>query len=150
ELYRRGVIMMPTSDLVRRRWETILQEDGGSELIRAQYEALIETNPLDISLHELYADYLNRTDQRVALLAQRRRMLDIEPRHIPSLLAMGRIHLDLNQVEMATDFFERAIEAGTEDAGVFREIGMVYLKQNEDERAEELLTIALNLDPENE
>jgi tetratricopeptide (TPR) repeat protein len=147
ELYRRGVVMMPQSEVVRLRWETILEEDGGAELIRSEYEALLEKNPLDLSLHELYAEYLARTDQRVALLSQRRRMLEINPAHIPSLLSMGRLHIDLNQVEMATQFFEQAIAAGPEQASVFREIGMVYLVQDDAERAEELLNQALLLDP---
>ncbi|MCB2156151.1 tetratricopeptide repeat protein [bacterium] len=148
ELLREGVIMQPESVAVRRQWETILMKEGGDEAVIEGYEALLAPNPLEIDLHELFADYLARAGDVDRLEEEREKMLEINPRHVPSILSLARIAMIRGDQEHANELFERALEAGPEDASTYREIALVYMDQGKLDRAEDLLRTAMTIDPE--
>ena len=148
ELLREGVIMQPSSVAVRRQWEALLLQEGGKDAVIEGYERLLEPNPLEIELHDLYADYLARSGEVDLLEAQRGKMLEINPRHIPSMLSLARIAMMRGNQDRAIDLFEEALKAGPEEASTYRDIAIVYMDQGKLDRAEELLREAMKIDPE--
>lgn len=146
-LYRRGIVMSPQDGSVRAAWEKLLGEKKGAEAVRAGYSELCDENAQDLDIQELYADYLLRTEDVEGLVAQRKRMLAIDPRHIPSLLSLARVELERKDAEAANGYFEQALAAGPEDASVWRDVALVFLEQGNVERARELLQEAAILDP---
>lgn len=147
ELLRQGVLMQPSNEMLRLRWETALEEQAGAEAVLDAYRQLAIDHPLDLSLQELVAGYYARTRRLDDLRTQRQRMLEIDPRHIPSLLSLGRVALEQDDMATASEFFEKAIAAGPTQASVYRDIALVYLAQDNIERASQLLEEAALFDP---
>lgn len=147
ELYRQAVLMQPTNELARLQWERAIEEQQGTEALLTAYEQLAKEHPLDLNLQELVAGFYARTKLYDELKAQRARMLDVEPRHIPSLLSLGRLALEQGDRDTATQYFEKAISAGPTQARVYRDIALLYLDNGNVERASELLGEAALFDP---
>lgn len=148
ELFRRGVAMQPEAEVVRLQWEALLRETEGEEAVFEGYRSLVRDYPLDLRIHELYADYLKRRNRTDELVTQREAMLEMDPRHVPSLLSLGEVELTRGNFEDAKEYFEKAIRYGPEDASTLRDIAMVYLEHNEKERAQLLLEEALLIEPD--
>lgn len=146
-LFRAGVVMAPAADSVRMQWESLLRESGGSEAVMGGYRGLADEFPLDLRIQELLAEHLARVDDRAGLRAQRFAMLEVEPRHIPSLLSLARLSWSEGDMDEARYYFERAIAAGPDSASVYRDVAMAYMGEGELERAEQLLTEAFAMDP---
>lgn len=147
ELYRRGVTMRPDEEIIRMQWEALLRETQGEEAVLEGYEAFAREYPLDLRIQEIVANYFEREEMTERLIEKRHEMLDIDPRHISSLLSLASIELDRDNFDEADEYFERAIKAGPQHAATYREIAMVYLRQGRTPRAQELLREALAIDP---
>jgi len=148
ELFRRGVAMQPSNTRIRDVWEESIRQIKGEEAIRGEYEELGAESPLDLRIQELVAGFYERSGDRESLVEHRERMLEIEPRHVQSLLSLAKISLEDDDLDRANELFERAIDSGPQQPSVFRDIAMVYLDQERYDRAEELLRSARALDPD--
>ncbi len=147
ELFRRGVAMQPQSEMVRLQWETLLQQIGGAETVMDGYKQLCDENPLDLQILELYAEYLEKTGHTTELIEHRERMLDINSRHIPSLLSLARIELGRDNMDEANKYLERVLAAGPDQASTYRDIALVYMDRGDLQRASDLLMEAATMDP---
>ncbi|MBX3730558.1 MAG: tetratricopeptide repeat protein [Candidatus Sumerlaeia bacterium] len=147
ELYRRGLVMRPENEVLRMQWEALTREARGTEAVLESYEQLGRDFPLDLRLQELVAEYYRREGMQEKLVAKRLEMLDIDPRHISSLLSLAAVELEREDFPAAEAYFERAIKAGPQHASTYREIARVYLREKRTDRAEALLREALIIDP---
>lgn len=147
-LLKRGVEMLPTSQLVVEQWEKVVAELHGEEQVLASYEELAAASPLDLKLLETFAIYLGRTQNLERLTSLRESMLKVNPHHIPSLLSLAQLSLAKDDFPKAVEYFNHAIASGPEDPSVFRDIGMVYLEYGKKDKAKELLREAALLNPE--
>jgi tetratricopeptide (TPR) repeat protein len=147
ELYRRGLVMRPENEVLRMQWEALTREARGADAVLESYEQLARDFPLDLRLQELVAEFYRREGMKDKLVAKRREMLEVDPRHISSLLSLAAIELEREDFPAAEAYFERAIKAGPQHASTYREIARVYLREKRLDRAEALLREALIIDP---
>lgn len=147
-LYRHGVAIQPTNEILRLQWEALLRETKGEEAVHEAYRELAGEHPLDLQIQEVLARFLERQDATDELVAQRKKMLEINPRHVESLISLAGVELSQGNTEAANGYFERAIKAGPRHASTYRDIALTYIDQERYDRAEELLREALAIDPE--
>ncbi len=146
-LYARGVAMAPFARGLRNNWEALLQSKGGDEAVLAGYKKLVEDSKNDQQIQELFAEYLQRTNDTVRLRELRRWMLQADPAYIPAIVDLARMELVANNLEAADALVQRAMEIGPDDGSVYRLIGKDYLGLGHRARARELLERAATLDP---
>jgi len=148
ELLKQGVIMRPQSRLVVLQWEKLVLQRGGIKELDDEYIEMVEANHLDLKIRETYCDFLVRERLTGKLRAQRIEMLDLNPRHTPSLLSLAKIELEEDDLEGATEYFDKALSTAYNDPEIHRNVGLIYLENGKREKAVELLTTAAFLDPE--
>lgn len=146
-LYARGIAMAPFARGLRNNWEALLQSKGGDEGVLAGYQKLVEDSKNDQQVQELFAEYLQRTNDTVRLRELRKWMLESDPSYIPAIVDLARMELMANNMEAADALVKRAMEIGPDDGSVYRLIGKDYLGLGHRARARELLERAAVLDP---
>lgn len=146
-LYARGVAMAPFARGLRNNWEALLQSKGGDGAVLAGYKKLVEDSKNDQQIQELFAEYLQRTNDTERLRELRKWMLEADPAYIPAIVDLARMELMQNNLEAADALVKRAMEIGPDDGSVYRLIGKDYLGLGHRARARELLERAAVLDP---
>jgi tetratricopeptide (TPR) repeat protein len=147
-LYRRAIRMAPSAQNVRFAWEEQLRRRGGDAAVREGYLQLLAEHENDLDVQELYAEYLTRTGDLLALRALRESMLKAEPMYVPALIDLARLSLDAGDTARADEFVQRTLAAGPDNSDVYRQLAELYLRRRKDlDRAATLLERAVALNP---
>lgn len=146
-LYRRAIKMAPSAQNVRFAWEEQLNRRGGDAAVREGYIQLLAEHENDLEVQELYAEYLTRTGDLLALRALRENMLKIEPLYVPALIDLARLSLDAGDTAKADEYVQRTLAAGPDNSDVYRQLAELFLRRDDLDRASTLLERAVELNP---
>lgn len=111
-----------------------------------RFEDLVKEYPDTPNIHYSYAMILlaNDPDRGVAAL---QRELEINPKHLPSLVSMGFEYLKRGDPEKALPYAERAVVAGPGNFAAHGCLGRTLVEMGEAERGAKELEAAIRLEP---
>ena len=115
---------------ILKRLAALEIEFGDEGLAIEIMENIIRTDPADVeaicSLGDLHA-HRRQMDQALACYS---RALEIDSRHIAPRIGLGKISLQMNQLEEARSFFEGTMNPTTPSVGILLYLGEIDLRQN--------------------
>jgi Tfp pilus assembly protein PilF len=75
------------------------------------------------------------------------RVLEIDPNYIKALEARAVIYIQKNELELAQNDLEKAINIEPENARLYFRLGQIYYRKKDLDKALELFTKAIDLEP---
>jgi Tfp pilus assembly protein PilF len=75
------------------------------------------------------------------------RVLEIDPKYIKALEARAVIYVQKNELELAQNDLEKAINIEPENARLYFRLGQIYYRKKDLDKALELFTKAIDLEP---
>lgn len=78
-----------------------------------------------------------------------RQILDIDSGFVPAVNNLGKVLLDMRDLDGATNYLERAAQLSPENADVHNNLGLVWYSRQDLTKAAEAFRRAVELDPEN-
>jgi len=147
-LYRKGVLMLPSAELLQRGFETLAGEGDTTATLEA-YRSLTEEAPRNIDIRKLYAERLMQVRHWDDAAEQYQRILDLQPNNVAAHTALAEIALQKGNVEEALHRFEEALNRHPTDPDVYATVARLYLMRDDIEKSEQLLNRALALGANN-
>ncbi len=141
-LYREGVLLMPSSDLLRQGFETLAGDGDTTATLEAYRELTLDAEG-NAEIRRLYAERLIQARHWAEAEAEYRKILASHPNDVAAHIAMAEIALQRGDVEEALERFEEALERHPTDPEVYATVARLYLMRGELEKAERLLDRAL-------
>ena len=92
-------------------------------------------------------DWRKPTAARSAAIKQYTRALEEDPKHIPSLISLARLHDRQNNFDEAQRLYRRAIAAEPENAMAYNDLGLCLGRNDRGEESIEALRQAIKLEP---
>ncbi len=148
ELYSRGVLMAPDSQLLQRGFETLAGAEDTTATLAA-YDHLAAQAPLNADIQRLYAKRLQDAQRWTDAEAQFRRTLELQPGDLASLTALAEIALQQGNLPEATARYEAALDRHPTDPEIYAEVARLHLLQGNLDAADRELRHALFLGPQN-
>jgi tetratricopeptide (TPR) repeat protein len=144
---RRGIVADPADPDIRKAFERLVSRDGKDDEILAAYRSVAEEYPTSVEILGLYASQLTARQKFAEARQTLERLLTLEPNDVKTLLALGGLDLQMNDVKAARDHFERALRLGGEDIKTYETIGNLYLRTKQFDQAAAFFDKALVRDP---
>jgi tetratricopeptide (TPR) repeat protein len=151
EEVRRDVLENPESAASWGRFGTVAHAHELWDEARIAYRRARELDPFDERWPYFLGDVLSvaGTDLEAATEAFER-ALELRPGYAPAHMRLGRVRVELGQVERAAAEFERAVELAPDLRPAQLGLAQVRIAQGELARAEELLDEILAAEPRHE
>lgn len=147
-LYRQGVLLMPSSDLLKRGFES-LAGNGDTTATLEAYRSLADEAPRNVDIQVLYAERLLQVRHWDEAEAIYRKILETQPNNVAAFSALAEISLQRGNVDEALARFEEAIARSPNDPEVYATVARLYLMRGDIAKSEQLLNRALALGGKN-
>lgn len=114
----------------------------------AKFDLVLRDYPNEANVHFRAGAFLLQADPDRGL-QEIKKTLELDPGHIPALLAMSAVHLKRGEPKAAREFAEKAVELSPADFGPHVTLGRVLLQMGEAAAAARELETGVKLAPEN-
>jgi tetratricopeptide (TPR) repeat protein len=111
-----------------------------------KFEVALQDYPSDANIHFLYGSFLRLQDLDRGI-AEIKKAVEIDPRHIPALVGLAMIYLKNGEPETARGYAERAVKAAPDDFSSHIALGRALLDLDDAAGAARELEIATRLAP---
>ena len=122
---QRGLVADPTDREIRQAFERLVSPQQKPEEILQAYKELAGAYPTAIDIQELYAAQLIARQDFLQARDQYRRLLELQPKNVKTLLTLGGLEMQLGRPDEAQRLFEQAIELAPE-AETYESVGRVF------------------------
>jgi tetratricopeptide (TPR) repeat protein len=119
------------------------QDTKGAE---EKFEVALQDYPSDANIHFRYGAFLRLQDVDRGI-AEIKKSIEIDPRHIPALVGLAMIYLKNGEPETARGYAERAVKAAPDDFASHIALGRALLDLDDAAGAARELEIATRLAP---
>ena len=116
---------------------------------RQIYLEALRGDPENYRLHEAFAEFLEQTDDYKEAAAERQKVRDLIPHFYFSHFKLGLDLKQLGQVDQAKDCLLRAAELNPQRSEIRIQLGEIYVRQNQWEKAASEYALAYQLSPDN-
>ena len=115
------------------------------DLIRAEryLTTAISAKPRLMSIREKLMDFYFAENKLAKAKNLAQRMVQTFPDHAASYKALGRVNMQMGEIIVARDNFERSLELDNRNADVYIMLSKVYMENNENEKSRPLLQSGL-------
>jgi tetratricopeptide (TPR) repeat protein len=93
----------------------------------------LEINSSSVATHYNLGNALLKNNQIKASLLEAQETIRLSPGHIPSYLNLGFCQFQLGQIKQARETYEAVLLKEPENAGVHKNLGMIYSQNNENQ-----------------
>lgn len=112
-----------------------------------KFEAALRDYPKEPDFHFRFGAFLLEPDPDRGI-EEIKKTLDLEPGHIPALVALARIYLRRNEPQTALPYAEKAVKLGPLDAAGLVTLGQALLATGDAARAVQELEASIKLAPD--
>ena len=133
--YCRVLELKPDSLLVRHQLAQLYQVQGKDDQALHQYRILVEQKPDHVAGLCQLADLLLKQGNEAEAEGYLKTALTVEPKAIPALRSMGKLEAGRGRYETAIQHFSAVIILVPDDYLVRQELGRLFLKTGQQDRA---------------
>ena len=112
-------------------------------------KSLSEEYPRDINTLSFYANTLTQAENFEEAVNVYKRILDIDPNHVPSMLALGALSYSQNKNDEAEKYISKAVNSGAMKRNDYSELGFRLLVANKNKEAAIYYEKAIAMEPRN-
>lgn len=151
--YERALVIDPRSEKLRVRYENALLRKHGEEnrtAVLERYAQLASKYPHSSGIQRLYAERLLSERDFARAVEQFRRVVEVDPENLESLIALSQLLIQQRQYEEARKYLEHAVEIDPARVDAYASLAETYVAEGEKEKAVEVYRKALRLNPDSE
>ena len=124
---------------------SVMEQDNKTAI--EKFELALRDYPKEPNVHFRFGAFLVQQDPERGI-GEIKKALDLEPAHIPALVALAAIYLKRGQPQDAREFAEKAVKLSPADFATHVSLGRVLLQTGDAARAARELEIAVKLAPQ--